>query len=314
MTSASDGNDLAPIAVFAYRRPFHTGRLIDGLIGNEGFADSPLFVFCDAARTDADREAVAATRRLVRERLGGRATIVEREKNLGLATSIIEGVTKLSGRYGKVIVLEDDLVLHPGCIGFLNAALRHYAEEHRVYHVNAYRYPIPKGVAPSLSRLTSSWGWGTWQRAWTAFEPNATLLEQRIHERNLAPAMDFGATFPFHAMLRDQAKGRIDSWAIRWYASVLLRGGLAVYPSASQVINGGMDNTGEHCGVESAYDVEVGAGSRNWPTEMKEDEHTYRQMQVFFRSVRGTLVRRVSRELRARLLANWRGVMGGNKA
>lgn len=306
--------DMAPVAVFAYRRPFHTARLIDGLVANEGIEGSPLFVFCDGARNGADLEGVTATRRLVRARLGGWATIIEREENLGLTASIIGGVTELCRRYGKVIVLEDDLVLHPGCIGFLNAALRRYADESRVFHVNAYRYPLPIGTAPSLSRLPSSWGWGTWERAWSAFEADATALERRIRERKLASAMDFGGSFPFYAMLRDQVEGRVDSWAIRWYASVLLRGGLAVYPGTSQVINGGMDNSGEHCGTESVYDVDVGAASWNWPGEIAEDEHTYRQMQVFFRSARGTLLRRISRGLKRRLTAHWRGVLGGNKA
>jgi hypothetical protein len=312
MVQAATGR--APIAVFVYRRPLHADRLIDSLLANEEVAGSPLFVFCDGARGDFDLEGVTATRRVVRERLGNLATIIEREENRGLAVSIIEGVTDLSRRYGKVIVLEDDLMLHSDCIAFLNAALRQYANEHSIYHVNAYRYPIPKGAMPCLSRLPSSWGWGTWERAWAAFEADATALDRRIRRENLVAAMDFGGKFPFHAMLRDQAAGRIDSWAIRWYASVLLRRGLAVYPDVSQVLNGGMDNSGEHCGVESAYDVEVGTANRSWPVDLTEDELTYRQMQAFFDTIRAPLLRRISRDLQRKLLANWRGVLGGNRA
>lgn len=305
--SARAVSEPAPIAVFVYRRPQHTGRLIDSLLTNEPFARSPVFVYCDGARTSEERDAVAATRRVVRERLGGHAQIVERDANMGLAPSIVGGVTELSRRYGRVIVLEDDLILHSGCIEFLNAGLERYAADDRVYHVNAYRYPLPQASVCSLLRLPSSWGWATWDRAWRAFEPDAASLQRRIREAKLVAAMDFGGTFPYYAMLQAQAQGRIDSWGIRWYASVLLRHGLAVYPNASQVINGGMDNSGVHCGATRDFDVDLGAASGRWPGETAEDPLVYEQMRVFFRGVRETLPRRVARKLKRMLFAEQRG-------
>lgn len=295
--------DLAPIAIFAYRRPAHTSRLIDCLLANEGLAQSPVFVFCDGARRPEDEEAVAATRRLARERLGPYAQIIERSANLGLANSIIGGVTELARRYGRVIVLEDDLILHTECIAYLNAALDRYAGEERVYHVNAYRYPIPAAAAPAFSRLTASWGWGTWWRAWKAFEPDAARLEGLIRTARMASTMDFGDRFPFFAMLQDQARGRIDSWAIRWYASVLLRRGLALSPSRSQTVNGGMDNTGSHSPATSRYQVELGTASQEWPTRIVEDELAYRQLRTFFADASGSYPRRLARRLKRLLVA-----------
>ncbi|MBW4052021.1 MAG: glycosyltransferase [Proteobacteria bacterium] len=305
--SGTTAFDLAPIAVFVYRRPRHTARLIESLLANEPLSRSPVFVYCDGARTAEEQDAVTETRRIVRERLPEHAQVIERNTNMGLAASIITGVTELSRRYGKVIVLEDDLVVHRGCIEFLNAALVHYANDSRVYHVNAYRYPLPEASACSLLRLPSSWGWATWERAWVAFEPDAADLERRILEVDLASAMDFGRTFPYFAMLQKQARGSIDSWAIRWYASVLLRGGLAVYPNVSQVFNGGMDNSGVHCGATRDFDVNVGAASGRWPASTIEDPVTYEQMRVFFRSVRETVARRLARKLKRMLFADRRG-------
>jgi len=290
--------DFAPIAVFVYKRPHHTARLIDSLLANPSVADSPVFVFCDGARTAEDREAVETTRRLVRERVGPYGEIIERTTNLGLASSIVGGVTELVMRYGRVIVLEDDLILHRGCIDFLNAALRHYADDERVYHVNAYRYPIPAAAAPSLSRLTSSWGWATWRRAWEAFEHDAAKLEQLIRAAGLASDMDFGGSFPFFAMLQQQVLGQIDSWAIRWYASVLLRKGLAVYPGVSQTVNGGMDSTGSHSPATSRYEVQLGTASQDWPAQVAEDPLTLRQLQAFLGGVSGSYPRRLARQLK----------------
>ena len=119
----SESTTEAPVAIFVYKRPLHAARLIDSLLANEPSARSPVYVFCDGARSPDEDKPVAETRRVVRERLGGRCEMIERTANCGLASSIIGGVTDLTRRHGRVIVLEDDLVLHPGCLGFLNAAL-----------------------------------------------------------------------------------------------------------------------------------------------------------------------------------------------
>jgi Glycosyl transferase family 2 len=300
----SSVSECTPIAVFAFNRPHHVNRLIDSLLDNELFSRSPVFVFCDGPRDEKDQDAVAQTRSVARQRLGSHAQIVESEVNKGLAQSIIAGVTELCGRYGRVIVLEDDLVLHPRCLGFLNAALRHYADDAGIYHVNAYRYPLPPASTPNFSRLTSSWGWATWQRAWINFEPDATKLEHRIRDADLISELDFGGAFPYYRMLQNEAQGKIDSWAIRWYASTLLRGGLAICPNVSQVSNYGFDNTGVHCGVSSIFNVDLGTASEDWPPQVAEDMLTYRQMRAFFRSIRGSFLRRALRKLKRMLLAS----------
>ncbi len=300
----SSVSEFAPIAIFAFNRPRHVDRLIDSLFSNEQFSRSAVFVFCDGPRTARDQDAVALTRSVVRRRLGSHAQITERERNTGLAQSVIVGVTDLCARYGRVIVLEDDLVLHSHCLGFLNAALRRYADEPGIYHVNAYRYPLPPAATPSFSRLVSSWGWATWQRAWLNFEPDASELERRIRNADLISAMNFGDAFPYYGMLQSQARGKIDSWAIRWYASVLLQGGLAICPNVSQVRNYGFDNSGVHCGESSIYDVELGTASEQWPSHATEDMLTYRQMQAFFRGIRGTMPRRLLQRLKRMLVAS----------
>jgi hypothetical protein len=296
--------ECAPIAVFAYNRPAHANRLIDSLLCNELYLRSPVFVYCDGPRGQEDQEAVAQTRKTMRQRLGPHAKIVESEVNKGLARSIITGVTELCHRYGRVIVLEDDLILHPHCLHFLNAALRRYEGVSEIYHVNAYRYPVPSASRPYFSRLPSSWGWATWQRAWINFEPDAAKLARLIRNANLISALDFDGTFPYYEMLQYQALGRIDSWAIRWYASALIHGALALCPNVSQVSNHGFDNSGVHCGVSSDFNVDLGTASEEWPTRESEDVLNFRHMRAFFRSIRGSFARRMLRKLKRMMLAN----------
>ena len=45
--------------------------------------------------------------------------VIERKDNWGLANSIIDGVTTIINKYGKIIVLEDDLVTSKYFLTFL---------------------------------------------------------------------------------------------------------------------------------------------------------------------------------------------------
>ena len=55
-------------------------------------------------------------------------------QNKGLGNSVIKGVTEVINRYGKAIVLEDDLILAPISF-FMNQGLDKYKEETSVFSI-----------------------------------------------------------------------------------------------------------------------------------------------------------------------------------
>ena len=120
----------APILLFTYNRLQHTQRCLEALLKNTLAADSELFVYADAAKDEAGKEAVEEVRRYIHSLQGFRTiTIIERDENWGLARNIIDGVTTQIKKYGKVIVLEDDLVVAPYFLQFMNDALEIYKDE-----------------------------------------------------------------------------------------------------------------------------------------------------------------------------------------
>ncbi|WP_302613606.1 glycosyltransferase, partial [uncultured Bacteroides sp.] len=126
----------APILLFVYNRPEHARQCIESLRRNALAAQSPLFIYSDAARQPESREGVAQTRRFIRNVDGFLSvTIIEREQNWGLARSIIDGVTTQVNRFGRVIVMEDDLIAAPHFLQFMNDALETYKDEPRVGHI-----------------------------------------------------------------------------------------------------------------------------------------------------------------------------------
>ena len=241
---------LSPILLFVYNRPAHTRRALESLLRNAEAARSRLIVYSDAAKTAADEPLVAEVRRLVHGIKGfAEVEIVLREKNWGLARNIIDGVTRATDTYGRVIVLEDDLVVAPYFLRFMNEALEVYKDEPKVGHIQACDFTQDPSLPDTfLILFTGSWGWGTWQRAWQHFCPDGQVLLDQLEARHLTRRFDFGGKYPFTRMLRRQIAGRNNSWAIRWNASLFLKGILSLNVGRSLVQNEGVDGSGTHCG------------------------------------------------------------------
>ena len=250
----------APIALFAYNRPAHVRRTVEALQANALAPESRLFVFADGARDAAVRPGVAETRAYLRSITGFKSiTLVEREENLGLAGSIVAGVTQLAAEHGRVIVLEDDLVTSPHFLRFMNDALAMYADDDRVMHVSGGGYPIGEGITDHsyFLRVPLCWGWGTWQRAWRHF--SADLGQMTRFDADMVRRFDFDGTYGYWRQMEQNRRGQIRTWFIFWYANLFLRNGLALFPGRSLVNNIGMDGSGVHCTATRVYDVDPSA-------------------------------------------------------
>jgi FkbM family methyltransferase len=246
VTSASKA--LAPIALFAYRRPIHLTRTLEALRANPEASQTELFVFCDAARDASAAAGVESVRKLLRENFGFAAThIVNRDSNYGLARNITAGVSEVLKIRDTVIVLEDDIIVSPFFLRFMNEALGVYWDSPRVGSISGYCYPVADPVPETyFIRGADCWSWATWRDRWKAYDPDGSALLKRLKARNLCHAFDFDGAMPFVEMLKGQIAGQNDSWAVRWHASCFLRDMLILYPSRALAHNIGQDGSGTH--------------------------------------------------------------------
>ena len=253
----------APILLFAYNRPAHLKRCMESLQQNTLAAESDLYVISDDAKNKEARSGVDAVRRYLatlNEQPNGfkSVTIIERTANWGLADNIVEAVTRFTKDFGRVIVVEDDLVLAPYFLQFMNDALETYKDEPRVGHIQACDFTNNKELPMTfLIKWTGSWGWGTWDRAWQYYNPNGLQLLQQLEERKLTKTFDFNGKYGFTRMLRRQIAGLNNSWAIRWNASLFLNDMLSLNVGRSLVQNEGFDNSGTNCGGGNLYSADL---------------------------------------------------------
>ncbi len=239
--------ELAPIVLFVYNRPQHTAMTLKSLAENPLAKDSVLYVFADGPKTEAtteDKNKIKETRALFKDLSGFKEVVLtEKEKNEGLAASVIAGVTKTINRHGAVIVVEDDLVVSPHFLDFMNDALNLYKNFPNVYSVTGFMFPIESKLEKTvLLPYISTWGWATWKSKWEAMDTN--MPDKALIKQNPFLLSRFNlADYDYAGMLDLTNK----SWGIKWYYSIFIRNGLSVFPTRSLVSNIGFDGSGENC-------------------------------------------------------------------
>lgn len=290
--------NLAPIALFVYNRPKHTERTLKFLQQNALAAESRLYIFSDGAKKLQDQNKVAEVRSIINKIEGFKSVkVIERKENAGLANSIITGVTQLVNDYGQIIVLEDDLVTSPHTLTYFNDALNLYKKNEKVMHIGAYMYPLNSNKVPEsfFYRAASSWGWATWDRAWKNFEPDIEVLIKQFDKEKKA-AFSIDKTMNFWKQMIEFKKGKNNSWAIRWYASVFLKGGLTLNPSQSLVNNIGHDGTGVHSGINDIYNVVINPKPITFfPEVVEENPEAYEAIKFFLAHRKGNMAVRIRR-------------------
>jgi hypothetical protein len=295
---------LAPIALFVYNRPDHTRRTIIHLQKNVLADESRLYIFCDAPKTEADRAGVEQVRQIAKETAGFKSVkVILRDHNLGLAESIISGVTQLVYEYGKVIVFEDDLLSSPYTLQYFNEALTRYANQDKVMHIGAYMYKLKDRDLPEtfFYRAASSWGWATWARAWDSFEPDIDKLMAQFDTLKVL-RFSIEGKMNFWKQIKAFKAGKNNSWAIRWYASIFLKGGLTLNPAKSLINNIGHDGTGVHSNIERMYDVHISQQPvKTFPDVIAENEKAYQAIKHFLAHRKGTLLQRAVRFVKQRV-------------
>lgn len=276
--------NLSPIVMFVYNRPWHTQKTIEALQNNELASESELFIYSDNAKNKNNNNLVLKVRKYIKNIEGFKSvTIIERKKNFGLADSIIDGVTKIVKDYGRVIVLEDDLVTSPFFLKYMNNALITYKNEPNVMQISGHMFNVnfsdDKYDALFLP-YTSSWGWATWKEKWDFFDTTSKAYEQIKNDPIQISSFDLNNSYPYFKLLELQIAGKIDSWAIRWYSNVFIRKGLTLFPLKTLVKNIGFDGSGTHCGVQPSDDPAfINKPLRRFPSKI--DVKDYHKKVVF---------------------------------
>jgi len=244
-------NYFIPIIIFTYNRLDSLIQTIQYLSKNIDKEHTDLIMFSDSWKHEKDKENVLNVRRYLHSVKGFKShTVIEREKNYGLAKNIIEGVSDIINEYGRVIVLEDDLLTSRNFISYMNQALNFYEEDKQIFSISGYT-----GKLKSLENLTadvylsyrpSSWGWGTWKDQWDGIDWNVTDFDEFINNKQAVKKFNRSG-IDMARMLKHCMQGKNHSWAIRWSYAMSKQDKYCVYPKVSKIQNIGFGEDATNC-------------------------------------------------------------------
>lgn len=244
----SETYPLAPIVLFVYNRPWHTKQTVMALQNNKLAINSQLIIFSDAPKDCQSEDNVNKVRKYIKSITGFKSvTIIERNSNLGLSRSFIEGTTEVITAFGRIIGLEDDNVTSKYFIDYMNSALNMYENCSQVICVTGFCPPFATSLPETyFLRGAETWSYGTWKRGWDMFETDAHVIFKTIKENKLERFMREDAIDDFMSMLTRSIAGEIDSWGVKWHASAIINDCYTLYPGIPLVKNIGTDGSGTH--------------------------------------------------------------------
>lgn len=285
-------NILAPIVLFVYNRPKHTRQTLEALSNNKLAKDTVLYIYADGAKEGADEKElhiIQETRAILEEKQWCKEVhIIKSEKNKGLADSIVKGVTEVVNKYGRVIVLEDDIVTSPEFLQYMNDALDLYENDNKVMHVGGY-IPLTTGQKKLpetfFLRFMSCWGWGTWKESWNYLITDIDYLHNKIYSLSDLDELKFEGVLDPQILeqLEDNYNGKIKTWAFKWFLSIFIRKGLCLYPKKSLVNNIGLDGSGENCGVTNIFEVDLASNIKVKRTLIEESKYALKYLKKYYK-------------------------------
>ena len=258
--------NLAPIALFVYNRPYHTKKTIEYLSRNIYAQNSDLFIFSDYPKTHLESDKVNEVRNYCSGIKNFKSIkVILRDKNLGLAKNIVDGISYILKKNEKIIVLEDDLLTDKYFLKYINEALNKFEDNKDVISIHGYIYPLKKKFdKPSFLKGADCWGWATWKSEWNIYNGNANFLLEEIKLKKKKKEFNFNNSYNYLKILKKTLIDSNNSWAIKWYASAFLNNKLTLYPPYSLIHNIGNDGSGINSSKNKIYDNKL----KNLPIEI----------------------------------------------
>ena len=242
---------LAPIAIFAYNRKSHLEKMIVTLLKDKLSSESEIYIFCDGFKGENDHAKVEETQAyiafLAKSEVFPHLHIELKKRNTGLADTIIGGVSQLLKNHGRVIVIEDDVLLADHFLEYMNGALEYYKSDKKIWSVGGFSFikHFPEGYDSDVffTQRSSSYAWATWVDRWDKVDWQ--VKDYTEFRRSLKKRTSFDKWGQDRSMMLDaQRAGKTASWAIRFDYAMWKNGMYNVVPRYSRCSTTGHDGSG----------------------------------------------------------------------
>lgn len=300
--------NLAPIILFTYNRLWHTKEVLESLVQNKLAKDSELYIFCDGIKDNATKQDIAKSQKLQRFLKDFKAqsndfkniSLTIKDKNIGLADSIINGIDEVIKIHKKAIILEDDIVVSKVFLDYMNESLNIYEKQRKVWSINAWSYPIDSNDLDDCYfwRIPHCWGWGTWEDRWNLYTRDIKWVENNFNKVDIKAINLEGYANYFNDFLLNK-NGKIKTWAIFNYLACYKFNALNLAPNISYIKQIGFDGSGVHCGNDDIYNAKAinEKFPISFPLEIEENKIALSRIQGFHKNLKKPLISRIKNKI-----------------
>lgn len=238
-----------PILFLIYKRPDLTRKVFDVI---RTIKPAKLYIAADGPRAENDNEIkLCLEARQVISDIDWQCEVntLFREKNLGCKIAVSKAIDWFFANEDKGIILEDDCLPHLDFFYFCATMLEHYQSNMRIFTITGNNFQKFSNNTNQyyLSKYPHCWGWATWRRAWNWYSSDISFWPKMRVSKDWRSFMQESVERKYWTKIFDKVyRGKYDSWAYPWTASVWHRGGLTITPNVNLVTNIGFDNRATH--------------------------------------------------------------------
>lgn len=254
----------APVVLFVYNRADHFIKTYNSIAECPEATQTDLFIFSDGAKNENAQNAVNEVRqfakKIAEESIFKSVQVFESPINKGLAKSIINGVSQVVEKYGRVIVVEDDCYCSPYFLRYMNSCLDFYKDNQSIGAISGYspmiEFPEDYENDVFIAYRSCSCSWGTWADRWQNVDWELKEFSDFCKKPSLIKKLNANGNDRFMRLYR-QTKGNGSSWSVRFGAHLVKNNWLTVYPRYSYIKNIGCDESGVHSKSDDAEKMTV---------------------------------------------------------
>ena len=275
----------SPLVVFTHLRINELKKCISSIKKCKESKNTHLYIISDGAVDQTQEIKVNKVRKYIRSIKGfKKKTIYLRKKNFGLSKNIILGITKIINKHGRIIVLEEDIIVQKEFINFMNLSLEKYKNESKIWHISGWNYNvnISSNFDAYCIRTMNCWGWGTWKNRWINYKKNPNKIINKWSKQKISK-FNFDDTLNFYSQIVRNYKKRINTWAVFWYATIFENNKLCINPTMSLTENIGIGKKATHTiNVDDIFKSKFKSKSKTQfvlPTELTESRFINHKIQ-----------------------------------
>jgi hypothetical protein len=277
----------SPVVIFAYNRPHILEKTLAQAIELNKNINREFYVVIDGPKNNIDFEKNSKINYLLDKY--PRLIRIQRNQNLGLEQSITQGLNDLFKSHNSLIVLEDDIEISSSFYDFIDENIEIFNSNEDVAAIHGFSPDLGKiEVDHYFLRGSDCWGWATWKRNWNLYNKSGTYLLKELKKRKLLKQFDVNHSYPFCNMLRGDILDLVDSWAIKWHASMFLSNKYSLYPYPSMITNIGFDGTGTNAPKFDSHEIQLydkGILPEINSSEIKEQVKIIKALETHYRSI-----------------------------